>query len=55
MTETCILLVGYGWFAGIPEGETNNSEMIACVLGDTFPDKVKPEELCTVIELLHKQ
>jgi len=26
-----------------------------CVLGDTFPDKVKPEELCTVIELLHKQ
>ena len=32
MTETCILLVGYGWFAGIPEGETNNSEMIARAL-----------------------
>lgn len=24
-----ILLAGYGWFAGIPEGETNNSELVA--------------------------
>ena len=28
-----ILLAGYGWFAGIPEGETNNSELIARALG----------------------
>lgn len=26
------LLVGYGWFAGIPEGETNNAELIARAL-----------------------
>lgn len=27
-----ILLVGYGWFASIPEGETNNAEWIARAL-----------------------
>ena len=32
ITKT-ILLAGYGWFAGIPEGETNNSELIARALG----------------------
>lgn len=32
MKEKTILLAGYGWFMGIPEGETNNSEMIANAL-----------------------
>ena len=27
-----ILLVGYGWFASIPEGQTNNAELIARAL-----------------------
>ena len=27
-----VLLVGYGWFAGIPQGETNNAELIARAL-----------------------
>lgn len=27
-----ILLVGYGWFASIPEGETNNAELVARAL-----------------------
>jgi len=32
-----ILLVGYGWFSSIPEGETNNSELIARALdGETI-------------------
>ena len=32
-----ILLAGYGWFAGIPEGETNNAELIARALdGETL-------------------
>lgn len=30
--ETTILLVGYGWFRGIPEGESNNAEAIARAL-----------------------
>ena len=42
MTETCILLVGYGWFAGIPEGETNNSEMIARALDGKTLEAVRP-------------
>ena len=29
MRSLSILLCGYGWFAGIPEGETNNAERIA--------------------------
>lgn len=29
MRSLSILLCGYGWFAGIPEGETNNAELIA--------------------------
>ena len=36
-TAKTILLAGYGWFAGIPEGETNNSELIARKLdGETL-------------------
>ena len=36
ITKT-ILLAGYGWFAGIPEGETNNAELIARALdGETL-------------------
>ena len=36
-TEKTILLAGYGWFAGIPEGETNNAELIARALdGETL-------------------
>lgn len=32
-----ILLVGYGWFASIPEGQTNNAELIARALdGETI-------------------
>lgn len=32
-----ILLVGYGWFASIPQGQTNNAEMIARALdGETI-------------------
>jgi len=32
-----ILLVGYGWFASIPEGQTNNAELIARALdGETL-------------------
>ena len=42
MTETCILLVGYGWFAGIPEGETNNSELIARALDGKTLEAVRP-------------
>ena len=35
--EKTILLAGYGWFAGIPEGETNNAELIASALdGETL-------------------
>lgn len=35
--EKTILLAGYGWFAGIPEGETNNAELIARALdGETL-------------------
>lgn len=30
--EKTILLAGYGWFAGIPEGETNSTELIARAL-----------------------
>ena len=30
--EKTILLAGYGWFSGIPEGETNNAELIARAL-----------------------
>ena len=30
--EFTILLAGYGWFSGIPQGETNNSELIARAL-----------------------
>ena len=30
--ERTVLLVGYGWFAGIPQGETNNAELIARAL-----------------------
>lgn len=30
--EKTILLAGYGWFRGIPEGETNNTELIARAL-----------------------
>lgn len=30
--ERTVLLVGYGWFAGIPQGETNNTELIARAL-----------------------
>ena len=32
MRSLSILLCGYGWFAGIPEGETNNAERIARAL-----------------------
>ena len=32
MRSLSILLCGYGWFAGIPEGETNNAELIARAL-----------------------
>ena len=31
-SERTILLAGYGWFSGIPNGETNNSELIARAL-----------------------
>ena len=32
-----ILLIGYGWFASIPEGQTNNAELIARALdGETL-------------------
>lgn len=34
--ETTILLVGYGWFRGIPEGEINNAEAIARALDGEF-------------------
>lgn len=37
-----ILLVGYGWFAGIPEGETNNSELIARALDGKTLEAVRP-------------
>lgn len=30
--ERTVLLAGYGWFAGIPQGETNNAELIARAL-----------------------
>lgn len=30
--SSSLLLVGYGWFAGIPEGETNNAELVARAL-----------------------
>lgn len=30
--DIILLLVGYGWFASIPEGETNNAELIARAL-----------------------
>ena len=37
MRSLSVLLCGYGWFAGIPEGETNNAELIACALdGETL-------------------
>lgn len=37
MRSLSILLCGYGWFAGIPEGETNNAELIAHALdGETL-------------------
>ena len=37
MRSLSVLLCGYGWFAGIPEGETNNAELIARVLdGETL-------------------
>ena len=37
MLSLSILLCGYGWFAGIPEGETNNAELIARALdGETL-------------------
>ena len=31
-----ILLAGYGWFASIPEGQTNNAELIARALDKTI-------------------
>ena len=37
MCSLSVLLCGYGWFAGIPEGETNNAELIARALdGETL-------------------
>ena len=37
MRSLSVLLCGYGWFAGIPEGETNNAELIARALdGETL-------------------
>ena len=33
--ERTVLLAGYGWFAGIPQGETNNAELIARALDGT--------------------
>ena len=33
--ERTVLLAGYGWFAGIPQGETNNTELIARALDGT--------------------
>lgn len=40
MRSLSILLCGYGWFAGIPEGETNNAELIARALdGETLIHK----------------
>ena len=32
MSGRTVLLVGYGWFSGIPQGETNNAELIARAL-----------------------
>ncbi len=35
--KSTILLIGYGWFASIPQGQTNNAEMIAAALdGETL-------------------
>ena len=40
MRSLSILLCGYGWFAGIPDGETNNAELIARALdGETLIHK----------------
>lgn len=51
ITKT-ILLAGYGWFAGIPEGETNNSELIARALdGETLT--VTREDGETVTARIH--
>lgn len=37
MRSLSVLLCGYGWFSGIPEGETNNAELIARALdGETL-------------------
>ena len=37
MRSLSILLCGNGWFAGIPEGETNNAELIVRALdGETL-------------------
>ncbi len=30
--EVSVLLVGYGWFSGIPEGQTNNAELVVNAL-----------------------
>ena len=45
MRSLSILLCGYGWFAGIPEGETNNAELIARALdGETLVvDEILPD------------
>lgn len=46
-----ILLIGYGWFRGIPEGETNNAELVARALdGDTIPfRRADGSEICARI------
>ena len=45
MRSLSVLLCGYGWFAGIPEGETNNAELIARALdGETLVvDEILPD------------
>ena len=40
MRSLSVLLCGYGWFAGIPEGETNNAELIARALENVEKIKV---------------
>lgn len=51
ITKT-ILLAGYGWFAGIPEVETNNTELIARALdGETLT--VQREDGTSVCGVIH--
>lgn len=48
--EKIILAVGYGWFSGIPEGQTNNAELIVRALdGEILHAGGTHAKICSIV------